>query len=356
MILTLLAFIAVLGIIIFVHELGHFLAAKLAGIRVETFSLGFPPKLFSKKIGDTEYVLAWIPLGGYVKMAGMIDESLEDKPLTGEPWEFMSKSFLQKVFVISAGVIMNFLLGILIYFTLTWAIGIAQVKDPVVGYVVKDYPAALAGIEVGDRILKINGDSIATWQQLTEIIHPRAGDTLEIIWQRGDQSFTDRLVPQGREVSRGDSTYFVGAIGINPQPRFEPVGLVRSFWHGFEITGFIIAQSLTAVKMLVFGQASLNDVAGPIGIAQLSGETIRSGWADYISFIAQISVSIGLLNILPFPVLDGGHLIFISLEAILRRPISTKVKLTVQKIGLALLLAFFLLVSYHDILRIVLGR
>lgn len=354
--LTILAFIIVLGVIIFVHELGHFLAAKLVGIRVETFSLGFPPKMVSKKIGETEYVIAWIPLGGYVKMAGMVDESMEDKPLTGAPWEFASKNFWQKSFVITAGVIMNFLLGILVYFLLTWHLGIADISQPVVGSVLEGTPAAQVGLQKGDRIVSIAGDSVATWQDLTKVIHASGGKTLDIEWLRDHTRFSGQVVPRDTLIKQADSTYHLGLIGINPLPHFRKAGLFESLGRGFRITWFIITQSLATFKMLIFGQVGLNDVAGPIGIAQLSGQTIRNGIADFISLIAQISVSIGLLNIFPFPVLDGGHLVFIVVEGIIRRPISTKVKLNIQKVGLALILAFFLLVSYHDILRIIFGR
>ncbi len=360
MILTLAAFIVVLGVIIFVHELGHFIAAKLVGIRVETFSLGFPPKMASKKVGDTEYVLAWIPLGGYVKMAGMIDESLDDKPLTGAPWEFMSKSFLQKFFVISAGVIMNFLLGIIVFSFLTWHVGMpeefdSEISEPMVGFVRPDFPAAAAGMEIGDRIVAIDDVSIHTWQDLTEAIHPRAGDTLTVFWQRDGENYSAEIVPTSQEFSQGDSTISLGLIGINPVTEFERVGIFKSMGNGIRFTGFIIIKSLEIIKMLIFGQAELNELAGPIGIAQISGQTIRSGFIEYLSLIAQVSVSIGLLNILPFPVLDGGHLIFISFEAIIRRPISSKVKVNIQKVGLALILALFLLISYNDILRLIFG-
>jgi regulator of sigma E protease len=354
--LTILAFVIVLGVIIFVNELGHFIAAKLVGIRVETFSLGFPPKMVSKKVGDTEYVIAWIPLGGYVKMAGMVDESMEDKPLTGAPWEFMSKTFLQKVFVITAGVIMNFLLGIAVYFALTLSIGVADISQPVVGAVEKGFPAAQVGIQKGDQIVTIAGDSVATWQDLTKVIHASPGKTLEIQWLRQGKQFAAQVVPRDTLIKQADSSYHMGLIGINPEPQFHKVGVLVSLGRGFRITGYIVQLSLQAFKKLIFGQASLNEVAGPIGIAQLSGQTIRNGLADFISLIAQVSVSIGLLNIFPFPVLDGGHLVFIVIEAIIRRPISTKVKLNIQKVGLALILAFFLLVSYHDILRIIFGK
>ncbi len=409
MFLTLLAFIIVLGVIIFVHELGHFLAAKLVGVRVETFSLGFPPKMISKKVGDTEYVLAWLPLGGYVKMAGMIDESLENKPLTGAPWEFMSKNFWQKIFVISAGVIMNLLLGLILFIVLTWTVGVLQGTDqPAVGYVLPNSPAAKAGLQSGDKIVAINGDSISTWNDLTNYVHANPcrklavqwqgyreefqikilrnaektknwkvssqGDSLltwvqlqKIIqpgretglqteWQRSFSTFTREIVPKPQIIPRADSSVVIGLIGINPELQFRKAGLLESCSRGFKSTAFILTESLKMLKRMIFGQANMKEVAGPIGIAQISGESIRYGIPTFIAFIAQVSISIGLLNIFPFPVLDGGHIVFISIEAIIRRPISSKVKLNIQKVGLALILAFFLFISYHDILRLVLGK
>jgi len=356
MFLTLASFIVVLGVIIFVHELGHFIAAKLVGIRVDTFSLGFPPKLFSKKIGETEYVLAWIPLGGYVKMAGMVDESMGDEPLTGAPWEFMSKSFPQKAFVITAGVIMNFLLGFLVYFFLTMQVGSPVASDePLVGYAVEGHPAAAAGIEIGDRIVAIDGDSILTWQNLVDAIHPKAGEDVEVTWLHADSVCTAIMQPMPAEYADGDSIVKYGRIGINPKVNFEEVGILESAKHGNNLTIFIISESLKMVKQLIFGETSMDGLAGPIGIAQISGQTIRSGFIEYLSLIAQVSISIGLLNIMPFPVLDGSHLIFVTIEAITRRTIPTAFKLNIQKAGLALLLVFFLVVSYNDIMRIITG-
>lgn len=356
MILTFIAFVIVLGVIIFVHELGHFIAAKLVGIRVETFSLGFPPKMISRKIGETEYVLSWVPLGGYVKMAGMIDESLDDKPLTGASWEFMSKTYGQKVLVITAGVLMNFLLGVLVYFLLTWRVGVPEVSsEPVVGYVIDGYPAAEAGIQTGDRIIAVGGDSITTWEALTGAIHPRAGDTLTVVWQRGGEVLLAHIVPIGVETSPGGDASMSGRIGIGPQQEFREVGVIGAAVNGVKLTGFIIVKSLEVLKMLIVGQANIDELAGPVAIAQYSGQMIRSGFVDFLSLIAYVSISIGLLNILPFPVLDGGHLIFISVEAVRGKPISSKVKLNIQKVGMALILAFFLIVTYNDILRILFG-
>jgi regulator of sigma E protease len=352
LLITLGSFIVVIGVIIFVHELGHFIAAKLTGVRVEVFSLGFMHKIVSKKIGDTEYAISWLPLGGYVKMTGMIDESLEDKPLTGAPYEFMSKKFPQKLFILSAGVLMNLLLGILVFFSLTWMIGLGEIKYPLVGSVEADFPAAQAGIQSGDRIVFIDGDSIETWEELTGIIHPRLSDTLAIVWQRGDSLYQADLVTKVREIQQGDSTLRFGAIGIGPKSQFHKVGMARSLGQSLRITWFIITQSLKILGMLIFGQASFNEVAGPIGIAQLSGQTFRSGFVDFLAFLAQVSIGIGLLNILPFPVVDGGHIVLAGIEAVIRRPISSKIKLNVWRVGWALLIAFFLLVSYHDVLRV----
>ena len=149
-------------------------------------------------------MLAWIPLGGYVKMAGMVDESMEDKPSTGEPWEFMSKSFLQKTFVITAGVLMNFILGIIVYCTLTLYVGVADVTQPVIGIVEKGYPAEAAGIKKGDRIVSISGDSIAAWQDLTKIIHASGGKPLDVKWLRDGQTYSSVIVPIDTTIKQGD--------------------------------------------------------------------------------------------------------------------------------------------------------
>jgi len=180
---TIISIIITLGIIIFVHELGHFLAAKLMGVRVEQFSLGFPPKMISKKVGETEYMLSWIPLGGYVKMSGMVDESMDDKPLTGEPWEFMSKKYPQKLFVITAGVMMNFLLAFAIYTVITLWVGIGEIGPAKIGSVEPGTPADSIGLLPGDLIVNVDGDTIPGWEVLSGYIHDRPGEEVFISWQ-----------------------------------------------------------------------------------------------------------------------------------------------------------------------------
>ncbi|MBD3167133.1 RIP metalloprotease RseP [bacterium] len=357
MLLTLVSFIVVLGIVIFIHELGHFLAARLSGARVEVFSIGFPPKMVGFQRGDTEYRIGWIPLGGYVKIAGMIDESLDgEETLTGAPDEFMSKSYPQKVFMLSAGVIMNFLLGFLLYSFIAFTEG-KPVADPsaVIGSVVQGYPAQEAGLQAGDRIIALDGNQIHTWDELTSVVHPRPADTLDVTWVRAADTLSATVVTRADEVSIDGTAETRGMIGIGPDFQREPVGFFEAFAHGGETTGRIVVLTLQMFGRLFTGQASIDELTGPVGIVHLSGETARAGWATFLSFIALINISIGLLNIMPFPVLDGGHIVFVTLEAILRRQISTRVKVIVQQVGMVLLLLLMVVVTYNDILRFFMG-
>ena len=349
--ISILAFIVVLGIIVFVHELGHFLAAKIVGIRVESFSLGFPPKMVGKKIGDTEYMISWVPLGGYVKMAGMIDESLNDKPLTGAPWEFMSKNFFQKVFAISAGVLMNFILAFALYSGITFIWGVGEIGPAVVGQVDPTMPANSAGIVSGDLIIEVAGFNIDEWNDLTGIIHSRPDQDIEVVWMRGDSMMSAVIHTVARNVPVEGGIEEMGMIGIGPELEMRRVGLLASIAQGAGATYYIGRATVEGIKMLIMGEANIKDFVGPIGIVHYSGETARSGLAVFLGFIALISVNIGFLNILPIPALDGGHLVYIVIEAIIRRPIATKVKLIIQQVGMALLLLLILVISYNDIVR-----
>ncbi|MFH1011287.1 MAG: RIP metalloprotease RseP [bacterium] len=347
MILALLAFIVVAGVIILVHEVGHFLATRLTGMRVERFSIGFPPRLVSKKIGQTEFVLSWIPLGGYVKIAGMVDESLDKDAITGAPDEFMSKNPLQKTFVLSAGVLMNYLIALLIMAGLTLAVGIAEVGEPVIGQVTKDMPAEAAGLQGGDRILQVGDKRVAEWRDLVGLIST-ASDTVHLTVTRRDSVWQAAVPTTVRK--EGDTTRRV--IGIVAEVSFRKASLIESFGQGIYFCYGTTAGILDFFRQLVLGQASIRDLAGPVGVAKLSGESARQGLGTFLFFLAFVSISIGFLNILPFPVLDGGHIVYVLIEAILRRPISTKVKLAIQQIGFVLLLLLVLVVSYHDIMRL----
>lgn len=349
--LTLLSFVVVLGIVIFVHELGHFLAAKAVGVRVERFSIGYPPRLFGRRYGDTDYCISAIPFGGYVKMTGMIDESMDGTPLTGAPHEFMSKNTAQKVLVITAGVIMNFLLASLIYTGITLSEGIPFVKAPVIEMVSAGQPAERAGLLQGDRIVAIDGRPIETWDAMVEIIHGSAGQTLRIEWERAGERLTAEVVPEGTDAPVGGETRRVGLIGISPRYEYRPVGFFEAIGHGFLLTGSNAALFAQAVWRSLTS-FSVKEFGGPIAIAKMAGQSAQAGAIAFLLFLAMINVSIGLLNILPFPVLDGGHLVIILAEGVARRPLATKAKMAIQQVGMVLLLALMVKVIWQDLGRV----
>ncbi len=338
-----LVFIPVLGLLVFVHELGHFLAAKWAGIRVERFSLGFPPRMIGKKIGDTDYCISWIPLGGYVKMAGMIDESMDTK-VEGQPWEFMSKPIWKRAIVIAAGPIMNVLLAIVFFALLFNHHGLID-NVSVVGQVLPDRPAAAIGLQPGDRIVAINGTPTSTWQQLVEIIHASPEKEITLEWERQNEKMSATVTPLLDPESK------VGQIGIGPSRR-QP-----GFGESFVLAGgqcwFLTRMIGQFIGRLVTGQESVRDgLAGPVQIMKMAGQFAREGFAEVVNFTAVISLQLALLNILPIPALDGGHLVFLGFEAILRRPVSVRARVIVQQIGMALLLALMVFIVINDFQKI----
>ncbi len=350
---TLISFIIVLGVIIFVHELGHFLAAKAMGARVEVFSIGFPPNMVGIKHGETEYRLGWVPLGGYVKIAGMIDESFDAGSITGAPDEFMSKSVPAKILIITAGVLMNFLLGFLIFTSLTLIEGKREF-DPsaTVGSLSSGFPAVEAGILRGDRILSIDSTPIGSWEELTKAVHPRTGDTLFVVWLHDLDTLSASIPTRVETIMEEGEKRSFALLGLGPNVLTTPATPIEAVIDGGKVTWRFIILSLEAIYKLITRQESLKAVAGPVGIMQFSGESARAGISAFVSFIAFISVSIGLLNILPFPMLDGGHLVYIFIEAIIRRPVPTKIKLILQQVGIALIFILLIVVTYNDLSRI----
>lgn len=352
MLTTILATGAVLGILIIVHELGHFLAAKISGVRVERFSLGFWPRLAGIKIGDTDYCISWIPLGGYVKLSGMIDESMDGEAIKGEPWEFMSKSPLQKIFIISAGVIMNMILAIIIFAILTFASGIGELdQTTVISSVSDDYPAAAAGMQVGDKIVSIDGIDINSWDELTDYIHSRPKVEIEVTWMRDELLYTENITTRANIVPVDGELKNLGMIGVGPTVNIREAGLMESIASGFTRTYFWGRYTLLSLKMLVSGEQSFKAVGGPIFIAQLAGQSARSGMDSLFQLIAILSINLAILNILPIPAFDGGHLIVILIEWVKQKPLSINIKMAIQQVGFALFLVMAALVIYNDLSR-----
>ncbi len=414
-----------LSILIFVHELGHFVAAKRSGVRVERFSIGFGPKIVGFERGGTEYVISAIPFGGYVRMAG------EDPsgPTTGAKWEFMSKDKKTRALIVAAGPLMNFALSIVILTMLAGLVGVEKISTRVIGKVAPDSPAARAGLRMGDvieavgaekvtdwdgvmrgfeknlgqkveivfqreakpettsidlrnldsfadigievlrepivgdvawqgpaygagirsgdRIVEVDGKPIATWDDLREAILPYPGDTLEIVWQRGEEIHTSRIVPK-------DANGF-GLIEITPmieRHRANPIealklGINMSLWAAKQI------RHVTKFFAALFGhKGSADAVGGPIRIGEVAGDALRWGISNFLWFIALISAQLSVVNLIPIPVLDGGHILLLGIESITRRPVTARQRIIAHQIGFAFLVAFMLLVTLHDILRV----
>jgi len=347
--ITVLATIFVLGVLIFFHELGHFLVAKKAGIRVDKFSLGFPPTILSKKWGETEYAIGIIPLGGYVKMAG----ENPDEEAKGDPWEFMSKSVWKRFLVIFAGPFMNFVLAVAVL-TGVYAIrGKAVDNAVIVEEVREDMPAARAGILPGDKIVEIDGIKIESFAQMAEkIIYPKIEQPLTITWERDGQLITKTLttVKNVMYYAPGDSAE-VGVIGIDPETLYSRLGLGSAFTTSISQSVYYVKMVIGYVVDLVTRKADASGIGGPIFISQLAGQTARSGFGVLLEFMALLSVNLAVLNILPIPVLDGGHMIFLLMEKIKGSPVSVKTRLVAQQIGLAFMLILIVFVTFNDITR-----
>ena len=382
------ATILILGVLITIHEFGHFIAARSVGIRVERFSIGIPPrfvsltsvddgwlihiffykrsdgrlkwqpvfeKMISKpgRIGSsTEFVFALIPLGGYVKMAGIIDESM-DTEINYEEDEFMSKPLWAKLWVMSAGVIMNTILAFAIFSAIGYTQGMPEVSDkPIVAELQADMPAQAAGIQPGDQIISIDGNPIKTWKDLTTTIHAQPNTDISLTVLRENVQIKMEITTSFMPVPRETGIDTLGAIGIIPEVLYREMTLGEAFNIGWLRTVGSFGMIIMSLKMLGSGAASMSDFGGPIMIAQLAGQTAEAGWIPFLTFMALISVNLAFINILPIPGLDGGHIMIHLIEGILRRPLSMKARIMIQQIGMIFLLMLMVTVVFNDISRL----
>ncbi len=432
---TLLYFVITLGVLVFVHEFGHFITAKLCGMRVDRFSIGFPPRAFGKVYGDTDYCVSWIPIGGYVKIAGMIDESFDTEFLGQEaqPWEFRAKPIWQRMLVISGGVIMNILLAVAIFWGINYLQGKVVRETTEIGTVLQESAAAKAGLQSGDRILEVNGTPVSDWDailngvyidnagddidftimrrsaqlhvqvprasipdrsesvfgivpthteivvttvqsglpadimglkpgdvltsingtplgadsQVKPLVQANAGKPIQVEWQRNGEKLTGTTIPTAE-----------GMIGIGYALRYNgpvhkveysiPESFSRAWSDVFSVSVLFVKQ----VGQIIAGKIAFSEsVGGPIKIAQMATQTAELGILTYLGFMALLSMSLAILNFLPFPALDGGHMVFLIYEAIFRREIPVKVRMALQKAGFVLLLAFMAYVVYNDLMQ-----
>ncbi len=347
------AFIVVLGVLVFFHELGHFLVARLCGVGVEVFSLGFGPRIIGKKSGRTDYRISAIPLGGYVKMVGEEPEAeiaKEDIPLS-----FTHKSVFRRSLIVAAGPAFNFLLTIMILFGLFRVSGVSVAK-PLVGDVQPESPAYAAGIVKDDMILSINGKNVDTWEDMAALISGSGGKELHVRIRRNEKEILLQITPEtilGKNLFGEDIERYV--IGITASAKREhramgsPEALAESIRQTWEITRLTV---VSVGKMIQGSIPVKENLGGPIVIAQMSGEMAKKGFSELIFWIALLSVSLGILNLLPIPVLDGGHLFFFFIEMLIGKPVNNRVREIAQQAGFFVLLLLMIFVFYNDISRV----
>ena len=341
----------ILSFLVFFHELGHFFVARLCGVRVEVFSIGFGKKIASVQIGQTQYALSLIPLGGYVKLKGQDDSN--PKARNYEVDSYLSKSPMQRIAILLAGPLFNLLLAFFLYI----AVGIGGKLSllPVVGEVKENYPAYLAGIKAGDRILSIDNKEIKTWEELDSIILSSSGELLISIERAPSQIFNLHLTPiekEAKNIFGEDITRrVIGIASANAVGKVSYRGW-ESIRYGFEETlkaSTLIAQGI--VK-LISGVVPSSEVGGVVSIVSVIGSASQEGWVILFWLTALISVNLGILNLLPIPALDGGHIIFNCYEIIMRKPPSENVAYYLTLCGWAILLALMFLGLYNDIFRL----
>ena len=345
-----IAFIVVLAVLIFVHELGHFLVARACRVRVLTFALGFGPTLFSRKRGETEYALKAFPLGGYVKMFG------EETDQTLSPEEravaFSHKSVWQRAAIVFAGPLFNLLTAVVIF----WAVFVwgVPVLTSQVGEIQADSAAAEAGLATGDTITAIDGAPISEWDQIRATVQEKQGKAMDVTVQRDGADLHLTVTPRMSETQNifGESIQ-AWLIGISPQGTTVTVrhGFFEGAWLGLSRTYEVTRLTILGVIKLIERAIPSDTIGGPILIAQMAGEQASLGMMNVLLFVALLSVNLGVLNLLPIPVLDGGHLMFLAAEVVRGKPVSIRVREVAQQAGLFVLLALMAFAFYNDIMR-----
>ena len=346
---TVVSFGVVLGSLVFFHELGHYLAARWRGVRVEAFSIGFGRTVASwtDKHG-TVWKLSWLPLGGYVKMHGQerpefAPQSVKDAWIPGQT--FHEKSVLSRAIIVGAGPAANFLLAMVLFAGLFVAVG-KPVTLPVVGDVLPDSAAAHAGLRAQDRIQEIGGKKIDTFEALQAAVMANPGHELPITVHRGDADLRLTITPQPHE-SAGRQ---IGVIGVRGGlVEYQKVPLPDALWGGVAQTWTVTADTMKGLVQIVSGTRGSEELGGPLRIAQLSGQVAELGIGSLLMFIAVLSVNLGLINLFPIPVLDGGHLLFYAAEAVRGRPLPPRALDYGFRAGMALLAGLFVFATWNDL-------
>lgn len=336
---TILAAIVLFGVLITVHELGHFLAAKGTGMLVTEFSIGFGPKLFQKKVGETLYSLRLCPLGGYNRIAGMEPgEAVTPRGFNGRPlWA--------RMLVILAGPFMNFLLPFLLFFGIFAVSGLTlPVNKPVVGSLMEGYPGAAAGLQAGDRLVSINGRKLEKWNDINSLVQENGPKPGKVVIRRNGREMTLTLQPR----FDGESKRFL--IGVRPPLEHRHLSL----WESLKTAGLAVGKTTVAMvdglRKMITGKVRA-DIAGPIGVAHMAGDVAAQGAVPYLEFMAFLSLNLAVLNLVPIPALDGGQFLVLVVEGLLGHALAPKAKEIIQMIGVACIVALTIFATMHDLLQ-----
>ncbi len=345
---NLFLFVIILGVIVFIHELGHFTWAKIAGVYVYEFSLGMGPKLWGKKIGETEYNIRLIPIGGFCSMAGEDLEIDDDEKIPKEK-RLQSKNCWQRFLIMFFGPGNNFILAIVLLFFIALVWG-GTTMNPVISTVTEDYPAAEVGLSKGDKILEINGHEIKNSDDVSlylAIADVNKENSIKVVKPNGYE--VDYKVKPKEVEEDGESRYYFG-ITIE-QTRTH--GIVNAFKYTFVKFGSLIKQMGLTLKYLVTGDIGLNQLSGPVGIYSVVGSQSKAGIENILFLIAYLSINVGFLNLVPIPAFDGGHILFIIIEMIRRKPVSPELENKIHAVGLMLLMLLMVVVTINDIMRLI---
>jgi regulator of sigma E protease len=348
---SLLVFLGVLSVLIIVHEFGHFLAARRAGVRVETFSIGFGPALFKKKIGSTDYCIGSVPLGGYVKLAG---DNLEE--YKGSSDEFYTKPVGKRFGIVAAGPLFNYLLGFLLFW-LVFATGFESFGTRISG-VLEGYGAAEAGLAAGDRILALNETSVTSADEVITFLRGvRAPYTVRVSFERDgvpmEMAVNVRRMDVDDQMGGRRTVSMLGVTFDTAEVVVKRFSVPRAFAEAVRSVKGVTVMTYKGLWRMMIGRISFKDsVTGPLGIFDMTSSVAKLGIMAVVNLMALLSVSLALFNVLPLPVLDGGHLFFLLVEKIRGKPVSTKVERAVSQVSMAFLIFFALFVTYFDLLKL----
>lgn len=364
-------FIVALSVVVFVHELGHFLVARWNNVRCESFSIGFGPELigFTDKLG-TRWKFSLIPLGGYVKMFGEADIANpgagdnEEEPENLEPPEmspeekavsFKYKTLGQRSAIVFAGPAVNFVFAVFVFFVLFMAVG-RPVTEPIIGQVVPDSAAAEAGIVEGDRVLAIDGTSVSRFEDLQRLVPLGNGAVMRLTIQRGDDVIdveaTPRIVEEEDPFGNPQKRALLGVSSSGETRMLVRHNPISALGLAVEQTYIVVEGTFVAVGQIISGERGTEDLGGPIRIAKFSDQAAKSGFANFVIFMAILSINLGIINLFPVPLLDGGHLLFYAIEGLRGRPLSDQAQEWGLRFGLVLVLSLMVFVTWNDILQL----